>query len=449
MEDRIALRGDCPVKMDEPPGGSIQGAVVTGVAKPSIANGLLCSILKALTRDPDKKELALVIDRDMSEALIRESWTLLFSCFNEAFDKYQKKRIIEINRETTLKMVEDMIFQLEHVTRNEPDSVLFLMPWDYTMKEFESESEYRGKVWEDEKLKEVNMNLHQLECKLDKKHAYLIANLDRWSTSIVNMIKGPNVAHAFSYADIVQGPNGLPTFCNIPSKSHPQINQPQPQPFYPVNQPPPLGVAGHDNRGIYSAGGAVGGQRPRSNSKRRRNEDGSYTEVGSTPNSLPSSQKQQLKGNPNGKQNAKPKPIVGTATGRKMRSPPADIFVLGVHPSTTIDDIVKDLIDRDITIEAKDVVKMLKKEASLCSYKISVRSADLSKALEPSIWPLHVKVREFIHYSKKQKQTGSENSSNNESEASQQDQPPENNVVHDTLRVPVPTVGNVDPPTVQ
>ena len=129
-------------------------------------------------RDPDKEELALVIDRDMSEALIRESWTLLFSCFNKAFDKSQKKRIIEINRETTLKMVEDMISQLEHVTRNEPDSVLFLMPWDYPVKEFESESEYRGKVWEDEKSKEVNMNLHQLECKLDK-HAESIANFDR------------------------------------------------------------------------------------------------------------------------------------------------------------------------------------------------------------------------------------------------------------------------------
>ena len=37
--------------------------------------------------------------------------------------------------------------------------------------------------------------------------------------------------------------------------------------------------------------------------------------------------------------NNKPKFVVGTASsstsGRKMRSPPADIFIWGVHPDTT------------------------------------------------------------------------------------------------------------------
>ena len=37
-------------------------------------------------------------------------------------------------------MVEDILTQLDHVSRNQPDAVLLVMPWDYTMKEFESEN---------------------------------------------------------------------------------------------------------------------------------------------------------------------------------------------------------------------------------------------------------------------------------------------------------------------
>ena len=49
---------------------------------------------------------------------------------------------------------------------------------------------------------------------------------------------------------------------------------------------------------------------------------------------------------------------------------------------------------------------MSKPEANLCSYRISVLNTDLQKALNPSIWPLRVRVREFIHYSNKPKQSG-------------------------------------------
>ena len=39
--------------------------------------------------------------------------------------------------------------------------------------------------------------------------------------------------------------------------------------------------------------------------------------------------------------------------------------------------------------------------------KISVLNTDIQKALDPSIWPLRVRVREFVHYSNKPKQSGS------------------------------------------
>ena len=95
--------------------------------------------------------------------------------------------------------------------------------------------------------------------------------------------------------------------------------------------------------------------------------------------------------------------VVGTSNqvGRKMRSPPADIFVYGVHPDTTPEDIVQDLACSDIIIRITDIVMKSKEEAYLKSYKISVKAEDLLKALDPSVWPLRVKVREFIHYSRR------------------------------------------------
>ena len=104
-------------------------------------------------------------------------------------------------------------------------------------------------------------------------------------------------------------------------------------------------------------------------------------------------------------QNNSKKGVVGTSnpaiTGRKMKSPPAAIFVWGVHPETTTEDIVNDLAASDIHIEAKDIEKKSREEAFLMSYKINVPGDQLTKALNPDIWPLRVKVREFIHYKKK------------------------------------------------
>ena len=94
-----------------------------------------------------------------------------------------------------------------------------------------------------------------------------------------------------------------------------------------------------------------------------------------------------------------------------MRSPPADIFVWGMHPETTPDDIVKDLSECGINVEPKDIVRKSKDEAPRLSFKISVRAEDLQKALNPSIWPLRVKVREYIYYPKK-KPTDSNNDTN-------------------------------------
>ena len=116
---------------------------------------------------------------------------MLFTVFNEVLDKSQKKKIIDIARETTVKMAENLIFQLDHVTTNTPEVVVFLMHWDTTIEKYESDTEFRGKIWEQEKLVEDNVMFQQLEQRIEKKNADLVAHLDRWSWSMVNLIDRP------------------------------------------------------------------------------------------------------------------------------------------------------------------------------------------------------------------------------------------------------------------
>jgi len=73
----------------------------------------------------------------------------------------------------------------------------------------------------------------------------------------------------------------------------------------------------------------------------------------------------------------------------------------GVHPDTREEDIVTDLSESGIEIETTDIIKKSKDDAPLKSFKISVKAEDLQKALDPSVWPMRVKVREYIYYSKK------------------------------------------------
>ena len=139
--------------------------------------------------------------------------------------------------------------------------------------------------------------------------------------------------------------------------------------------------------------------------------------------------------------------VVGTASsvanGRNIKSPPADIFVWGLHPETTPEDIVKDLADSNIIIQPKDIIKKSKEGSALLSFKVSVRAEDLQLALDPSIWPLRVKVREYIYYPKKKTDSSDGNSSSVES--AQQTNPSVPNI---TINPPVSNehvVASVEP----
>ena len=52
------------------------------------------------------------------------------------------------------------------------------------------------------------------------------------------------------------------------------------------------------------------------------------------------------------------------------------------------------------------MIKKSRPGSALNSFKISVKAEDLQKALDPNIWPLRVKVREYIYYPRRAVQQG-------------------------------------------
>ena len=350
-----------------------------GGGGPIIIDGLLCCILRALSRNASPSELTGVVEREVSEAEVKCSWVKLFTHFSDVMDPTRKKCIINIDRESTRGRISDIISQLGKIDRADDVSHLLVMPWNYVIRGFESDSEVRSRIWEEEKTKDYDIRLDSLEKKMDKKHSELLSAIQnmlgesRKSQVTFTGQGGGHPSAPLSYAGVaapqVQSSGEYTPLGRGIHPVHPQIKVTQ----------------GHQrNGGQVSIGrGALSGRSRSPSIKRRRNEDGSPSDTSVTAQSSR-------------------KAVVGTSnsiiTGRKMRSPPADIFVWGVHPDTTLDDIVNDLAASGIKIATTDILKKSKDEAYLCSYKISIPADDLKKALNPEIWPLRVKVREFIHY---------------------------------------------------
>ena len=164
---------------------------------------------------------------------------------------------------------------------------------------------------------------------------------------------------------------------------------------------------------------------------------------------MDNNQQKQTQNRSSKPESAKQKFVVGTACtssmGRKMRTPPADIFVWGLHPDTTVEDIVNDLASSDIKIEASDVERKSKDGAPRNSYRISVPATDLLKALDPSIWPLRVKAREYIYYSSKKKQQPNDSSKPETEPSVTPPAPPAPGAQSEVLSDAVPVYNMYDP----
>ena len=145
--------------------------------RPAIIDGLLCSILRAMSRCGASADLASEIERTASESEVKASWIKLFTHFNDAMDTTRKKKIIDIDRETTKGRINDILTQLRNTDCCNSDSEFLLMPWNYVIKQFESEAEERSRIWEEEKSKDFDERLNNLESKMDKKHNELLSSI--------------------------------------------------------------------------------------------------------------------------------------------------------------------------------------------------------------------------------------------------------------------------------
>ena len=361
------------------PGGA-HGGVDNNHPAQVIVDGLLCSIIKALSKATSERELIDAIEHTMTEIEIKESWWKLFNFYSDAWDDGRKMLVKDIKRQSNKLMIEDIVKQLKKKDVNS-DLDMFVLPWFYTMKKFETDSEKMSNEWVKETAKDNEDRFNALENRIEKKHNDLVNQLHEWSTSIVKLMKP-------SYSNAASGQN---VSRNVP------VILPGPGIF-----PATHGLGNQVPRGGRLSVPAADGQtrqRLGSSAKRPRVDENDVEEVVVTETN--GEDKRQTN-------KRKAAAVVGTSnssvSGRKMRSPPADIFVWGVHPDTTLEDIVNDLADSDIKIETKDILVKSKTEATLKSYKISVPAADLQKALSPEIWPMRVKVREYIYYSNRSKQ---------------------------------------------
>ena len=83
-----------------------------------ICDGLLCSILNAMSYAANKDEFITVIERDCDEEEILLSRKKLFSFYSDIQCDKQKKPILQITRGSVRKNIEDIVEQMIKIDEN-------------------------------------------------------------------------------------------------------------------------------------------------------------------------------------------------------------------------------------------------------------------------------------------------------------------------------------------
>ena len=235
-------------------------------------------------------------------------------------------------------------------------NVIVVMPYNFSIPQFVSDEVYAADTSRDTSSTMILERMQMLERKVDEKNTSMMSMLQ----STCSKMNTPAPAAQPSFTQ---------TYARAASPSTMRMHQGRPQ-----HLNIPGGVQGRDRSPSVKRGNSETNQPE----KKRRIE------------------KQQI--------------VTGTRsnTTRKMKSPPADIFVYGIPRDTTKEDIVEDLAESEIQIIPGDIQLMSKGNPTVVSYRISVKAEDLSKALDPTVWPLRVKVREFIYYKRRTEQRNQE-----------------------------------------
>ena len=78
-------------------------------------NGLLCSILRALSRTPNLEELMDLIERDCEVDQVVEARKVLFTFYSDVICTERNKKILDIDRRSKRGYVKDVVDQLVKV----------------------------------------------------------------------------------------------------------------------------------------------------------------------------------------------------------------------------------------------------------------------------------------------------------------------------------------------
>ena len=309
-----------------------------------LVDGIIASLFYAFDRYAEKTTINETMARSFGFEALKNSRILLYQAFSLAdpSGKISDKR----TEETLLK---DLWEKITKIDMSGHGNVKVCMPYNFTIPRFVGDAEFAAETGRDTTNTLLVERMNAIEKRMEEKNNSMMSLLQ----SISSKVQVPPTASAVP-------PSFSNTYAGVTNT------------FSGRNQ-----IQG---RPQLLAGGSTHG-RERSPSVKRAGEEFNeprkkrYTD--------------------------KPAVIQGTRSNdrqRKMKSPPADIFVYGVPRGTTTEDIVEDLAESDIQVAPSDIILMSKGSPSVISYRISVKAEDLQKALDPTVWPLRVKVREFIHY---------------------------------------------------
>ena len=224
-------------------------------------------------------------------------------------------------------MARDLVEQLSKIDKTE-DLNIFVKPWNSPVYNLETENMRMGHIWQEEVNKDLGLELQELSDMME--HSDLVGELTKWTNSLVRVIK-PGCVIPPIFGRTIENPPLLGAMA-APVPFAPVIQgnfappvQPPIQP--PVQPPTPWSnfVSGPDTR-------------QRTDSFKRKRTENPGTSAGS------STGRKAVMGTGN-----------STLNGRKMKSPPVDIFVWGLPKDTEEEDIVNDLAVSGIQITRADV----------------------------------------------------------------------------------------------
>ena len=280
-----------------------------GVKMKMLCDGILCDIARAASRVADTKDLIEAVLHEYDHDRIRVSWKNYFTVFSDVICKERNKPVIDIARTEIKLCVLDIVKHLKAFDKSENMDFL-TMPWNYVINPLESDSEIIARKVVEVNSNDVSEKIAEMEKRIDVKNRGYFESLRTEMRSMLSDITKPPAVQAPSYSSVTRGPMGPPPVPSLSNRGRPSL--------------------------LNSGQGYVTGlqqrrERSQSANKRPRVEEDDLPSNSETPASKNRSQSKTRNY------------LVGTlntneASGRKMKSPPGDIFIYGVHQDTTEED---------------------------------------------------------------------------------------------------------------